>query len=414
MSLYQLPEIKFPQLKKPENLPKFNLSKNFFIVPIIVSAFLVGIVGGVVGGVYILKTNKIVINQNASTTIISQEEMVVSAVKDTSPAVVSIIISKDLPLYEECYANPFGDLFPGFEMPQICQKGTKLQEIGGGSGFIVSSEGLILTNKHVVSDKEAEYTVLMNDGDKYSAKVLALDPNEDLAIIKIENGTSSLPTVKLGDSDSVQIGQSVITIGNALGEFRNTVSLGVVSGLSRTITASGGGLTETIADLIQTDAAINSGNSGGPLLDLKGEVVGINTAKASDAQSIGFAIPINKAKKDIESVKSFGKIVYPFLGVRYVVLNDDVQKENKLPVNYGAWIQRGNNGDPAVTKDSAAQKAGLKEGDIILEFDGEKITQENSLAKIIMEYNPEDKVTLKVLRDKKEILIDVVLGERSE
>ncbi len=402
MSIYNLPEIKFP--------PKF------FIILIILSAFVLGVIGGTLGGVYLLKENKIGADQtkNPPAVAYTQEDEVISAVKNASPAVVSIIISKNLPLYEECYINPFSDLFPGFQIPQMCQKGTKLQEIGGGSGFIVSSEGLILTNKHVVSDTEAEYTVLMNDGKKYSAKVLAIDPSQDLAIIKIENGTSSLSTVKLGDSDSIQIGQTVITIGNALGEFRNTVSVGVVSGLSRTITASGGGLTETIEDLIQTDAAINSGNSGGPLLNLKGEVVGINTAMASDAQSIGFAIPINKAKKDIESVKSLGKIVYPFLGVRYVLINDTIRSDNKLPVDYGAWIQRGDNGEAAVAKGSSAAKAGLKEGDIILEFSGEKITTDNTLAKIIMKYNPGDKVALKVLRNNKEITVDVVLGERSE
>ncbi|MFH1401658.1 MAG: trypsin-like peptidase domain-containing protein [Parcubacteria group bacterium] len=416
MSLYQLSEIKFPQLKKPENIPKFLTGGRFYVVLMIFFTLVLGTMGGVLGGIYVLKENIIRINQinNQKVIVLAQEDEVISAVKNVSPAVVSIIISKNLPLYEECYINPFGDLFPGFQIPQICQRGTRLQEIGGGSGFIVSSEGLILTNKHVVSDKEAEYTVLMNDGKKYSAKVLALDPSQDLAIIKIENGTSSLPAALLGDSDSVQIGQTAITIGNALGEFRNTVSVGVVSGLSRTITASGGGLTETIEDLIQTDAAINSGNSGGPLLNLEGEVVGINTARVSDAQSIGFAIPINKAKKDIESVKISGKIIYPFLGVRYVLVDDDIKAQNNLSVDYGAWIQRGDGGQAAITKGSAAQAAGLKEGDIILEFAGQKITTKNTLAKIIMRYNPGDKVVLKVLRDDKENAIDVVLGERSE
>ena len=287
MSLYQLPEIKFP--------PKF------FVILIILSAFASGLIGGALGGIYLLKENNAGETETKSppAVIPTQEDEVISVVKNASPAVVSIIISKNLPLYEECYINPFGDLFPGFQIPQICQKGTKLQEIGGGSGFIVSPEGLILTNKHVVSDSAAEYTVLTNDGKKYPAKVLSLDPDQDLAVIKIniaEESTTSLSAVLLGDSDNLQIGQTVIAIGNALGEFRNTVSLGVVSGLFRTITASGGGLTETIEGLIQTDAAINSGNSGGPLLNLKGEVIGINTAMASGAENIGFAIPINKAK----------------------------------------------------------------------------------------------------------------------
>ncbi len=286
------------------------------------------------------------------------------------------------------------------------------KEVGGGTGFIISSDGMILTNKHVVLDKEAEYTVLTNDGKKFPAKVLARDPTQDLAIIKIEG--NDFPVVKLGNSDNLQIGQTVITIGNVLGEFRNSVSVGVISGLGRTISASGGGFYETLEDVIQTDAAINPGNSGGPLLNLKGEVIGINTAMALEAENIGFSLPINKAKKAIEQVKTLGKIVYPFLGVRYVLITDEVQKKNNLPVNYGAWVIKGNNpGEAAIDSNSAAQKAGLKEGDIILEFNGEKITTQNSLAKIIMRYNPGDKVTLKILRGAQEKIVEVILGERN-
>jgi len=188
----------------------------------------------------------------------------------------------------------------------------------------------------------------------------------------------------------------------------------VVSGLSRTITASGGGLTETIEDVIQTDAAINSGNSGGPLLNLNGEVIGINTAIVSGAQNIGFAIPINKAKKDIESVKNNGKIVYPFLGIRYILLNEELKNENNLSVDYGVWVQKGANGEVAITPDSAADKSGIKEGDIILEFNAEKIITGNSLSDIIQKYNPGDKVNLKILRNGKEINLEATLGERKE
>ncbi len=231
------------------------------------------------------------------------EMQVIKAVKTASPAVIAITISKNIPIIEKCPYNPFSDLPPEFQQffgqnlqfYQPCQKGTKLQEIGGGSGFIISVDGVILTNKHVVQDPAAEYTVFTNDGKKYSAKVLARDPNIDIAVIKIS--ASNLRAIKLGDSDSIQVGQTAIAIGNALGEFRNTVNVGVVSGLSRNITASGGGLTETIYNVIQTDASINPGNSGGPLLNLRGEVMGINTAIAQNAQSIGFAIPINQVKK---------------------------------------------------------------------------------------------------------------------
>jgi S1-C subfamily serine protease len=269
-----------------------------------------------------------------------------------------------------------------------------------------------LTNKHVVLDESADYTVLTNDGKKYPAKVLAKDPVQDLAIIKIEG--SNFPVVKLGDSSKLQIGQTVIAIGNALGEFRNTVSVGVISGLGRTITASGGDLVETIEDVIQTDAAINQGNSGGPLLNLKGEVIGIDTATVSGAQNIGFAIPIDKGKRDIEQVKAKNKITYPFLGVSYVLINEKIKEDNNLPIAEGAWITAGQQGGSAIYSGSPAEKVGLKEGDIILEFNGEKITSENSLSKIIMKYNPGDKITLKILRDGKEKIFEVTLNERSQ
>jgi serine protease Do len=336
----------------------------------------------------------------------SQEEAIIKAVKDVSPAVVSVIISKDLPVLEQ-YWQEFGP----FQIPQYRQKGTEKQEIGGGTGFVISSDGMILTNKHVAEDSEADYTVLTNDGKKYPAKVLALDPVQDLAIMKIEG--SNFPVVKLGNSDTLQIGQTVIAIGNALGEFRNTVSVGVISGLGRTITASGGGQVETLEDVIQTDAAINPGNSGGPLLNLKGEVIGVNAAMASGAENIGFTIPINKAKRAIEQVKSKGKITYPFLGVRYLLITDDIQQENNLAVNYGAWVVKGDQGEVAVDPGSAAEKAGIRENDIILEFNNEKITLENSLAKIIQKYNPGDKVTLKILRAGQEKTIELTLDERS-
>lgn len=329
---------------------------------------------------------------------VAYEQAVIDSVKSASPSVVSIIISKYLPVYETEFISPF----PGFDfqIPQQVQRGTEKQQVGAGSGFIVSGDGLIVTNKHVVIDSKAEYTVLTNDGKKYSAKVLALDPVQDLAVIKIHPSTGSgqvvrFPAIALGNSDGIQIGQGAIAIGNALGEFRNTVSLGVISGLGRTISASGGkGFSETLENVIQTDAAINRGNSGGPLLNLKGEVIGVNVATAQGAQTIGFAIPINIAKKDIAQIIASNKIVYPFLGVRYELTDN------------GAVVSE-------VTTDSAAQKAGLKPKDVILEINGEKITLDNSMSTIIQKYNPGDSVTLKILRGSTEINLQVILGERS-
>jgi serine protease Do len=347
----------------------------------------------------------------------SQEQAIINAVDRVSPAVVSIIISKDVPIMEEYYSNPFGDFFGeglGFQIPQYRQKGTEKKEIGGGSGFIISEDGMILTNKHVVLDEEAEYTVLTNDGGKFPAKVLAKDPNQDLAIIKIEKKDFSFPIVKLGDSSSVKIGQTVIAIGNALGEFRNTISVGVISGLGRTVTAGGGEFVETIEDVIQTDAAINKGNSGGPLLNSNGEVIGINTATVLDAQNISFAIPVNKAKRDIEQVKNSGKITYPFLGVYYTLITPELKKEYNLSVDYGAWVGRDKNGKETkefIFPDSPAEKAGLEKNDIILELNNERIAIDNSLAKIILKYNPQDKITLKILRNNQEKNIEIVLGE---
>lgn len=359
--------------------------------------------------------------ENAYTSNISYEQAIIDAAKNVSPSVVSIVISKNVPIYEQQFVNPFGDINPfgdgipfDFQIPQYVQKGSKLREVGAGSGFIISEDGLVLTNKHVVNDKKAEYTVYTSDGKKYPAKVLALDPVQDLAAIKIESD-QPFKAVILGDSNGIQIGQTAVAIGNALGQFSNTVSVGIVSGLGRTISASdqGSGASETLEGIIQTDAAINSGNSGGPLVNLKGEVIGVNTAMAEGAQSIGFALPINLAKKAIEQVSKNNKIIYPFLGVRYILINDEVKQEYKLSVDYGAYVLKGKRGEPAITKDSAAQKAGIKEKDIILEINGEKITEQNTMSKIIQKFNSGDKITLKVLRAEKEINIDVVLGERT-
>ncbi len=343
-------------------------------------------------------------------------ESIADVVEMASPAVVSVIVSKYVSVIEEYYINPFEELEErygrrfGFEVPQYREKGKELQEISGGTGFIVSSDGLVITNKHVVYDEDAEYTVLTNDGQKYSVQVLARDPIQDIAVLKIP--VTDLPTVKLGDSDKLRIGQTVIAIGNALGEFRNTVSVGVISGLARSVIATGGGMSEQLEEVIQTDAAINRGNSGGPLLNLYGEVIGINTAIALDAENIGFAISINKVKKAIIDVQTKGKISYPFLGVRYILIDKTIQEKNDLPVDYGVWVVRGDKpGEVAVTPGSAADKAGIVENDIILEVDGKKITLKNTLAKIILKHSVGDKIILKVLRYGGEKIIEAELGE---
>jgi len=244
-------------------------------------------------------------NNTSKQPLYSFESVVVDAVKKANPAVVAITISKDVPVYERYFQSipsPFGSGTFRFTIPQIRQRGFEKREVGGGSGFLVSSDGYIVTNRHVVEDTNAEYAVFLNDGKKYNARVITRDTTLDLAVIKIEGvGFSYLP---FGDSDKIQVGQTVIAIGNALAEFRNTVSLGIVSGLSRSIVASDRrGNEEFLGELIQTDAAINQGNSGGPLLNLAGEVIGVNVAVVSGAENIGFAISGNSVKSIIESIR---------------------------------------------------------------------------------------------------------------
>ncbi len=348
---------------------------------------------------------------------IDYEQAVVNTVQEASPAVVSIIISKYVPVIEQCPYNPFSNLPPDiqqffgqqFQFSQPCQKGTTYQEVGGGSGFIISSDGLIVTNKHVVSDENADYTVFTNDGKKYKAEVLARDPAQDLAVIKISS--NNLSTLNLGNSDSIKLGQTAIAIGNALGEFRNTVSVGVISGLSRNIVAAGGGTTERIEGVIQTDAAINQGNSGGPLLNLKGEVIGINVATVYGAQNIGFALPINQVKKAIESVRISGRIITPYLGIRYLIITPDLAQQEKLPVENGVLVRGSENGS-AVIPNSPAAKAGIQTEDIILSVNNEQITIDNSLGSLIQKYNVGNTIVLKILRSGKEMIFNVVLEER--
>ena len=356
-------------------------------------------------------------------TIFSQESFVVSAVKKTNPAVVSIIISKEVPKYEAYIdpnqqTNPFGNLFPdfpgfNFNIPQYREIGKEKKEIGGGSGFLVSSDGLIVTNKHVVLQKDVEYTVFTNNGKKHTATVVARDPVLDIALLKIDPpaGGSGFPYLSLGNSDSLEVGQSVIVIGNALAEFRNTVSVGVVSGLARSITAGNvGGGTEVLDHVIQTDAAINPGNSGGPLLDLSGKVVGVNVAIVQGSQNIGFALPINSVKSAIESVKTTGKIVRPYLGVRYVAINEAMKEKNNLTVDYGVLVKAGTNANElAVIPGSPADKAGIVENDIILQIDGVKINEDINLASIIREKKIDQMINLKVLSKGVEKNVSVTL-----
>jgi len=338
-----------------------------------------------------------------------EKSLIVEIAKRVCPAVITIVISKNLSKVESFYFFPFRG--EDFIIPKL-EKEKKKAKIGGGSGFIISDNGYILTSNHIVADLKANYTVILEPRKKYPAKIISRDPISDIAILKIN--AKNLPYLELGDSDKIELGEEVLAVGNALGEFHDTVSFGIISGMSRTITAFSGlaGQTAQLQGLIQTDAAINPGNSGGPLVNMKGKVIGINTAMVADAQNIGFAIPINYAKQDLEEVKKYGKIKRPFLGVRYIILNKEIAKYHKLPVSYGALIIRENLGETAIVKNSTADKAGLKEYDIILELNKEKIEEKNPLANILQKYKIGEKISLKVLREGKEINVKLKLEEK--
>ncbi len=376
---------------------------------VVATALFAGLLAGVVGGAAILLSVSVLNIPGLSTLssslispspsvkkdkiVLEESSAVIDAVKKVSPSVVSITTSSNIQ-----------DLFTG----QVTQAKA------GGTGFILTSDGIIVTNKHVVSDSNGSYTVLTADGKSYTAKIVSTDPFNDLAVLKID--ATGLKPVELGDSNALQIGQWVIAIGNALGEYQNTVTVGVVSAKGRRITAGGGSTgepAETLEGLLQTDAAINPGNSGGPLVNLAGQVVGINTAIAGDAQGIGFAMNIDSVKTALDSVERTGKIVRPRLGVRYLAINKQVQQSGSLPTDHGALVYRGVNPEEVpVIPGSPADKAGIQENDIITQLNGQTIDENNSLVSLLQKYKPGDTVSLTLLRKGKEMKVSVTLDEQ--
>jgi serine protease Do len=328
------------------------------------------------------------ISQNRDTIVLQEGEIVSDVFNKVSPSTVSITTK----------------LVTGssrFGQQQVSE--------GAGSGVIISSDGYILTNKHVVPEGSDSFTVVMSDGKEYTdVKVVGRDPFNDIAFLKI-NGVNDLTPVVLGDSDQVKPGQKVVAIGNALGIFRNSVTSGIISGIGRPVQAQDSlGTSEQLENLLQTDAAINPGNSGGPLVDLKGEIVGINTAVSQDGEAIGFAIPINDAKNLIDSVLTSGKVVRAYLGVRYVTITPDNASELGVDQKSGALVT-GGNGQPAVLPNSPASKAGLQTNDIITKIDGQILDATRSLSNTMAQHKPGDKVELTVLRNNKEQTIQVTL-----
>jgi S1-C subfamily serine protease len=323
------------------------------------------------------------------------------------PSVVSIAIAEKLEDLKKQFPK---DFHPEIPDGTVDERG--MVQTGGGSGFIVAPNGLILTNKHVVSERKAEYTVILSDGRPFPATVLSRDPINDVAILKID--ADKLPCVRLGDATKLELGQSLIAIGNALGIFRNTVSVGIVSGLSRSISAQAepDAPPQEMRGLIQTDAAINPGNSGGPIVDRDGYVIGVNAAIVSGAQSIGFAIPVNAARRDIDDIKKFGRINRPLLGVRYTMIDETLKKKLSLPVNYGALVMRESEQDYAVVPESPAEKADIKEHDIILSLNSQKLDRDHPIVDFLENLNVGDEVELVILRDGKELPVKTILTER--
>ena len=287
--------------------------------------------------------------------------------------------------------------------------GSDYESAAAGTGIIVSGDGYILTNKHVIRDATS-ISVILDDGTTYeNVELVATDPLNDVAFVKI-NGAENLPAATLGDSKTLNVGQQVMAIGNALGQYQNTVTVGVISGLGRSVTASdeGGYNVETLTDMIQTDAAINAGNSGGPLVNAAGEVIGINTATSTTAQNMGFAIPISSVKGMLSQLIEKGTAERAYLGVYSVEITPEVAKSYNIPVTAGAYLYS-SSGNPAVIDGSPAAKAGLLGEDIITKVNGINIGKAGTLADLISEYKPGDTIQLTVIRNGNEIAINVTL-----
>ena len=347
------------------------------------------------------KENGILVNNKKE--VVDEESVVTKVVEKATPSVVTVSIVK-----KERINNllPFGfDIFGDiFNIPNQNLE-TKEIEQDIGTGFIISSDGLIVTNKHVVADTTAKYQVVIGKDGVVEVQNIYRDPVNDLAILKVNK--TDLTPVSLGDSDKLKVGQTVIAIGTALGEFRSTVTKGVISGLGRGITAGGSPFgSEKLDGVIQTDAAINPGNSGGPLFNSFGEVIGVNVAVSQAAQSIGFALPINMVKESIDNFKSTGQFDRPYLGVSYAMISKESALLNEVPA--GAYVQQIITGSPA-------DKSGIKVGDIIVEIDGKKLADDKNtvMATYINKKKIGDKVRVKVWRDKEEIDFEVKLEKRN-
>jgi len=345
-----------------------------------------------VGGLFFIG-NKLTGNSRESQrqTIVQEGEVIADVAAEVSPSVVSVSTSQVTTTLDS------------FFQPQ--------REIatGAGTGIIINKDGLILTNKHVIPENVRSVIVTLSDGTVYkNVDVVGRDPLNDLALLKIKDPKQLTPA-KIGDSDSVRTGGKVIAIGNTLGEFQNTVTSGIISGVGRPVLASdGNGSSEQLSNLFQTDAAINPGNSGGPLVNFNGEVIGINTAIAEGAEGVGFAIPINEAKPIIESAEETGEILRPYLGVRYIMLTPSLSEELEIDVTEGAYIDADRG---SIIDGSPADRAGLRGGDVITQINETKLSASQPLASVVGRFQVGEKVTMTVVRDGNERTLTTTLSE---
>jgi len=328
--------------------------------------------------------------------ILTEENVVTEVAERVSPAVVTVSYKRETPVMQQYFLDPFG-LFGG----RRATGEVETNQVDIGTGFIVDKSGLVVTNKHVVSMGQAsDYKIVLKDDKEYQVENIWRDPVNDLAILKVSNG--EFPAIELGDSDKIKVGNFVVAIGTALGEFRHTVTTGVISGLGRGITAGDGFLgSEKLENVIQTDAAINPGNSGGPLLNSAGQVIGVNVAVSQSANNIGFALPINVVRDSLKNFNETGQFDRPFFGVRYQMLNKEQGILNNVPA--GAYVVE-------VVEDSSANKAGIEKGDIITKFDGTNVSEvENGLVELLSKKKIGDKVEVELYRDKetKKVLVEL-------
>lgn len=357
---------------------------------------LVAITAGFFGGYFGSQSNLNSKNSNTVTRqIIEGESNLINTIaEDVSPSVVSVNVTS---------ASVRQDFF-GFSR--------EVESQSAGTGFIISDDGLILTNRHVVPVGEAEISIVLSDGTELDVEVVGRTNQSDpldIAFLKVNDAKGKdLVPVNLGDSDAVKVGDRVVAIGNALGQFQNTVTSGIISGFGRDIEAFDGGGLETLQNLFQTDAAINSGNSGGPLVNSASEVIGVNVATAS-AENISFAIPINDVKGLIDTVLDRGKLERPFLGVRYVPLDEDIARQLEVEQTEGAYIPEGTERRPSIVPGSPADLAGIEEQDVIVEINGQKVDEENGLVSILGRSSVGDTVELKVVRGGEEVILFATL-----